>query len=441
MAFDCLQWIDEDLPALETRGLRRKLLSRTGKQAAIVTLDGREYVNFGANDYLGLAADPRLADAVVAALKEYGWGSGASPLILGHAELHRRLETRLAEFEGTETALLFNSGFAANSGTIAALAGQGDAVFCDRKNHASLFDGCRLSCADVRVYPHGDCQTLDDLLAKATSYRRRLIVTDSLFSMDGDFAPLAELAEIAEKHAAMLLVDEAHATGVFGRKGRGVCEMLGVEDRVPVRIGTLSKALGGIGGFAAGSRSLIEWLINRARPYVFSTALPAAVSAAALAALEIVANEPWRRIKLIETAAEVRRELFSQGWRLGNSTSQILPVIVGEAEDCAGAFPHAAGARPFRPRHSSAHRAGRRSRLADQPKLLPFDGDDRQFVGEHGQSPLIRTFQSGNKDKIVFMTIVYISIIVMSSICYFSQFAHPKLESSGAHFQNPAGLV
>jgi 8-amino-7-oxononanoate synthase len=367
MTFDCLNWIDGELSTLEAKGLRRALLSRGGPQSATVALDGREYVNFGSNDYLGLAADPRLAEAVAAAIRQYGWGSGASPLISGHAELHRQLEERLAEFEGTEAALLFTSGFAANSGTIAALVGSGDAVFCDRKNHASLFDGCRLSRADVRVYPHADPQALDDLLAKSTSYRRRLVVTDSLFSMDGDFAPLAELTEIAERHAVMLLVDEAHATGLFGEHGRGVCEMLGVEDRVPIRIGTLSKALGSIGGFVAGGRSLIEWLINRARPYVFSTALPAAVSAAGIAALEIVKNEPERRAELLKKAADLRRELISQGWQLYRNpisregeapaepkgkqigstrhsarqeprppratfaTSQIVPVIVGEA--------------------------------------------------------------------------------------------------------------
>ncbi|MCC6124203.1 MAG: 8-amino-7-oxononanoate synthase [Pirellulales bacterium] len=332
MVFDCLRWIDEELPALEAKGRRRKLLSRSNAQAAVIALDGREYVNFGTNDYLGLAADPRLAEAVASALDQYGWGSGASPLILGHAELHRRLEEQIAEFEGVEAALLFTSGFAANSGTIAALVGPGDAVFSDRKNHASLFDGCRLSRADIRVYPHADPQALDDLLEKTTAYRRRLIVTDSLFSMDGDFAPLKEIAEIAEKRRAMLLVDEAHATGVFGDRGRGACEMLGVEDRVPVRIGTLSKALGGIGGFVAGSRTLVDWLVNRARPYVFSTALPAAVSAAGLAALEIVKNEPFRRGELLVKAADLRRELSAQGWRLGNSASQILPVIVGESE-------------------------------------------------------------------------------------------------------------
>jgi 8-amino-7-oxononanoate synthase len=329
---DCLNWIDAELDALERQGLRRRLITREGHQSATISLDGREYGNFSANDYLGLAADPRIADAAADAVKKFGWGSGASPLISGHAELHRRLEEKLAEFERTEAALLFTSGFAANSGTIAALAGPGDAVFCDRKNHASLFDGCRLSRADVRVYPHADAQALDELLAKSNSYRRRLIVTDSLFSMDGDFAPMVDLVEIAEKRSAMLLVDEAHATGVFGEHGTGVCERFGVEHRVPIRIGTISKALGGIGGFVVGSRKLIEWLVNRARPYIFSTASPAAISAAAMAALEIVRDEPERRIELLAMADYVRQELLDRGWRLGPSTSQILPVIVGETE-------------------------------------------------------------------------------------------------------------
>jgi 8-amino-7-oxononanoate synthase len=332
MDFDCLKWIDEELPALKAKGLRRELLSRNSAQTSGIMLDGRELINFGSNDYLGLAADPRLTDAVAAALKQYGWGSGASPLISGHAESHRQLEAKIAQFEGVEAALLFTSGFAANSGTLAALVGPGDAAFSDRKNHASLFDGCRLSRADVRVYPHGDHQALDDLLTKSTSYRRRLIVTDSLFSMDGDFAPLVELADLAEKHGAMLMVDEAHATGVFGEQGRGACEMFGVENRVPIRIGTLSKALGGIGGFVAGSRSLIEWLLNRARPYIFSTALPGAVAAAMLTAFEIVEKEPWRRTELLAASAQLREQLLAQGWRLGPSTSQILPVIVGRAE-------------------------------------------------------------------------------------------------------------
>ena len=295
-------------------------------------LKGREYINFGSNDYLGLAADPRLAAAAIAAIEQQGVGSGASPLINGHCEAHCRLEARLAEFEGTEAAVVFPSGFAANLGTVAALVGQGDLVLCDAKNHASLWDGCRLSRADVRVYPHGHVGWLDRILSRATKYRRRLIVTDSLFSMDGDLAPLQELVEVAQRHGAMLLVDEAHATGVLGNLGRGAAELLRVEHGVTVRIGTLSKALGCAGGFVAGSRSLVDWLVNRARPYIYSTAGSPAVVAAATAAVDIVVQEPLRRRTLLGEAASLRDALVQQGWSVGRSASQIIPVIVGEPE-------------------------------------------------------------------------------------------------------------
>jgi 8-amino-7-oxononanoate synthase len=325
-----LNWLDRELADLDRQGLRRRLQTREGPQAARVVLDGRELVNFGSNDYLGLAADPRLAAAAAEAAQREGWGSGASPLVTGHAAAHQQLQQRLAQFEGTEAALLFTSGFAANAGTIAAVVGPGDAVYSDRKNHASLWDGCRLSRADVRVYPHGDWRQLETLLADSQKYRRRLIVTDSLFSMDGDLAPLAELADLAERYATMLMVDEAHATGVFGQRGRGVAEQLGVEDRVPIRVGTLSKALGSVGGFVAGSRILIEWLVNRARPYIFSTALPAAIVAAAIAALDIVRDEPQRRTALLARAEELRNTLRGAGWNVGTSAGQIIPLIVGE---------------------------------------------------------------------------------------------------------------
>jgi 8-amino-7-oxononanoate synthase len=298
-----------------------------------MVLDGQELVSFGSNDYLGLAADPRLAAAVAEALRREGWGSGASPLVTGQAALHVRLQQRLAELEGTEAALMFPSGFAANLGAIAALVGRGDVVFSDRNNHASLLDGCRLSRADVRVYPHGDWRALEGLLARAAG-RRRLIVTDSLFSMDGDLAPLVELTELAARRQAMLLIDEAHATGVFGRHGRGVAEHLGVDEglaaSVTVRVGTLSKALGCAGGFVAGSSTLIEWLLNRARSYIYSTAAPAAGSAAALVALDIVAAEPGRGSELLSRAASLRSELAAQGWDVGGSQSQIIPILVGE---------------------------------------------------------------------------------------------------------------
>jgi 8-amino-7-oxononanoate synthase len=327
-----LDWIDAALDALERQGLRRRRPERAQSQGAQVLIDGQELVNFGSNDYLGLAADPRLAEAVREAAAREGWGSGASPLLGGHGESHRRLETRLAEFEGTEAALVFSSGFAANCGTVAALIGPGDVVYCDRKNHASLLDGCRLSRADFRVYPHNDFGRLDRMLARPSEHRRRLIVTDGLFSMDGDLAPLDELVDVAERHGAMLLVDEAHATGVFGPRGRGVAEHLDVDDRVPVRIGTLSKALGCAGGFVAGSRRLVEWLVNRARPYVFSTAMPSAAAAAAVAALETVETEPERREGLLGRAAALRDALKQRGWNTGRSASQIIPIVVGQPE-------------------------------------------------------------------------------------------------------------
>jgi 8-amino-7-oxononanoate synthase len=287
--------------------------------------------NFGANDYLSLAADPRLIAAAHEAASREGWGAGASPLLTGHTKSHERLEVRLAEFMGTEAALVFPSGYAANSGTIAALVGRGDVVLADEKNHASLIDGCRLSRAEVKVYPHRDMRRLAELLAESPRFRRRLIATDTLFSMDGDLAPLADLVELAYHHGAMLMIDEAHAIGVFGHEGRGVAEAAGVEAQVPIRVGTLSKALGSAGGFVAGSRKLIEWLINRARPYIFSTAHPPAASAAAITALDVVRDEPHRRTALLERAAELRQRLREQGWNIGDAAGQIIPIIIGDA--------------------------------------------------------------------------------------------------------------
>jgi 8-amino-7-oxononanoate synthase len=332
-----LAWLDDELEILDRAGLRRRLAVRGGAQTARVALDGRELVNFGSNDYLGLAADERLAAAAREAIEREGWGSGASPLVSGRAASHADLERRLAEFEGTEAALVFPSGFAANAGVIPALIDEPDAIFGDAKNHASLIDGCRLSRAARYVYPHGDCDALETMLRDAGRFRRRLIVTDTLFSMDGDLAPLDRLAELAERYDAMLLVDEAHATGVFGKHGRGVVEQVSTigndfHDRVHIRIGTLSKALGTGGGFVCGRQSLIDWLANRARTYVFSTAQPSATSAAAIAALDIVSQEPQRRQQLLERAANLRLRLRDQGWNTGTSASQIIPLVIGDAE-------------------------------------------------------------------------------------------------------------
>ncbi|NLF69153.1 MAG: 8-amino-7-oxononanoate synthase [Candidatus Anammoximicrobium sp.] len=332
MTLDPLRWLDDELAALEAAGLRRSLTCRAGSQrAAAIRLGKRQLVNFGSNDYLGLAAEGPW-QAVVRAIEQVGWGSGASPLVTGRGTIHVALERALAQFEGTESALLFSSGYAANLGTIAALVGRGDAVYLDAKNHASIIDGCRLSGARLEVYPHGDVSFLQTRLQRRRDLRRRLIVTDALFSMDGDLAPLPDLAEIAERHDAMLMVDEAHATGVFGTSGRGVCEQLGVEHGVHVRVGTLSKALGSMGGFVAGSAPLIDWLANRARSYVFSTAPPEAMAAYALETLRTVASEPFRRTELLQKAARLRAALQRQGWNTGRSESQIVPVILGTAE-------------------------------------------------------------------------------------------------------------
>jgi 8-amino-7-oxononanoate synthase len=329
MRNDSLAWLDDELAELERSGLRRRLATRSGPQtAAEIVLDGRRYVNFSSNDYLGLAAQS-LSAAVSTAIHDHGWGSGASPLVTGRGALHARLEEELAAFEGTEAALLFSTGYAANVGAVTALAGKEDVVYSDAKNHASIIDGCRLSGARVVVYPHRNAAALEQLLGEGRRFRRRLIVSDSLFSMDGDLAPLPDLADLAERFDAMLMVDEAHATGVFGAQGRGLCEHLGVEDGVHVRVGTLSKALGSLGGFVAGKSTLIDWLANRARSYVFSTAGPEAMAAAGLEALRVVRREPHRRRELLERAAWLRERLQRDGWNVGASESQIVPLVIG----------------------------------------------------------------------------------------------------------------
>ena len=325
-----LRWIDDELALLEQQRLQRRLLTCSHAEGTRIVVEGQTLVNFGSNDYLGLAADPRLIAAARNYLESSAWGSGASPLVTGHTVAHSELEKHLADFETTEAALVFPSGFAANVGTITALVGHGDVIFSDAKNHASIIDGCRLSGARVQVFVHGDMLHLEKLLAQASGFRRRLIVTDSLFSMDGTTASLEELVELAEQYQAMVMVDEAHATGIFGDAGRGLAEAKNVEDRIPIKVGTLSKALGCAGGFVVGSRQLIDWIANRARTYVFSTAQPAAGAAAASAALRIVRDEPQRRTTLLEKANAVRGHLQAQGWNTASSDSQIIPILIGE---------------------------------------------------------------------------------------------------------------
>jgi 8-amino-7-oxononanoate synthase len=330
---DPLGWISEALTKWEAQGLRRRLTARSGPQdGGLLALSGKSYINFGSNDYLGLAAEC-LSESVRDALAKCGWGAGSSPLITGRGELHAALERALARFEGTEAALLFTSGYAANVGAITALVGPGDTIFSDAKNHASIIDGCRLSGAAIHKYPHCDVAGLRTALQQqGPAARRRLIVTDTLFSMDGDLAPLADITELAAEYDAMLMIDEAHATGVFGAQGRGVAEHLQVEQGVHIRVGTLSKALGSHGGFVAGSQALIDWLTNRARAYVFSTAAPEALAAAGLASLEYVRDEPHRRQQLLAASASLRRALIERGYRIGATQSQIIPIYIGAAE-------------------------------------------------------------------------------------------------------------
>ena len=324
-----LDWITAGLHSLDNQGLRRKLSTRNSSYLGqTIRLNGQDLIAFASNDYLGLAAEA-LVPAVHRAIDTVGWGSGASPLICGHGAIHAELERQLALFEGTDAALLFPSGFAANLGSITALAGRGDAIYSDAKNHASIIDGCRLSGATTFVFPHRDVTALHQLLEDSATFRRRLIVTDSLFSMDGNLAPLDKLAELAEQFHAMLMVDEAHATGLFGKDGRGVSQHLRAEDGIHLRIGTLSKALGAIGGFAAGAQRVIDWLVNRARSYVFSTALPEAAAAAGLESLRLVHEEPHRRTHLLERSTHLRAQLRQQNWNLGTTSSQIIPLYVG----------------------------------------------------------------------------------------------------------------
>lgn len=328
--------MDDDLAERRRHGLHRVRRRLESAQGVHVQSRGRTFLNFSSNDYLNLAADPRLARAAARAARRYGSGAGASPLVSGNLPPHRRLERDLARWEGTEAALVFSSGFGANLALVSALAGPEDAVFSDALNHASLIDGCRLARASVHVYRHADVDHLHDLLRREGGQaRRRLIVTDTVFSMDGDLAPLPTLADLAQRHDCLLLIDEAHATGVLGEHGRGVSELLpplaGFDPDRLIKMGTLSKALGAQGGFVCGSRRLIDWLVNHARPYIFSTALAPPSAAAARRAVALVRAEPERRRHLLALAGLLRERLQGLGYPSNGSRCQIVPLVVGDA--------------------------------------------------------------------------------------------------------------
>ncbi len=269
-----MDFLSKELQELRDKGLYRNLRTITGPQEPRVIIEGREYLLFSSNNYLGLANHPRLKKASQEAIERYGVGAGASRLISGTMELHTRLEERIARFKGRESAILFSSGYLANLGVITSLVGRDDVVIVDRLNHASIIDAARLSLAKLLVYSHRDMSKLEGVLERCQVYKRRLIVTDSIFSMDGDLAPLPEIVSLAKKYGAFVMIDEAHATGVLGEKGRGAEEHFGLEGKIDIVMGTLSKAIGSLGGFVTGSQKLIEYLKNRARSFIYTTALP-----------------------------------------------------------------------------------------------------------------------------------------------------------------------
>lgn len=318
-----------ELADREARGLRRSRRLLESPQRARVTVDGRDYVAFCSNDYLGLAADSRVAAAAAAGIARYGVGAGASHLILGHGTAHHELELALARLLQQPRALLFSSGYMANIGVVSTLVGRGDAVFADRLNHASLNDAVLVSRATFKRYPHNDVDALARLLEK-TPARRRLIVTDGVFSMDGDLAPVAELLALCERHDAHLFIDDAHGFGVLGEQGRGTLAHLGVSSPRIIYMATLGKAAGVAGAFVAASHELIETLLQSARPYVYTTAMPPLLAQALLCSLDILAMEEWRRQRLRELVRQLQQGLAGARWPLLPSLTPIQPLLVGD---------------------------------------------------------------------------------------------------------------
>jgi 8-amino-7-oxononanoate synthase len=324
-----LERLRADLAELDARALRRVRHSLDTACGPHARVDGRDMLAFCSNDYLGLAAEPALAHALAAGAARWGAGSGASHLVSGHYTVHDRLETRLAEFVGCERALYFSTGYMANAGTIPALVGRGDAIFADRLNHASLVDGALLSRATLHRYPHADLAALERLLADSRA-PRKLIVTDAVFSMDGDVAPLAELLALAERFDAWLMVDDAHGFGVLGPHGRGALAQADLASWRIVLVGTLGKAAGVAGAFVAGHAEVVEWLMQKARTYVFTTGAPPALADALLASLDLVAAGEARRAHLAALIARLRETLRLERWQLMPSHTPIQPVVIGD---------------------------------------------------------------------------------------------------------------
>jgi glycine C-acetyltransferase len=330
MRADPLTYLSAELDSLRSQGLYRTLRQLSGEQAARATFDGRSVVNLSSNNYLGLANHPLLKARAIAAIDELGVGSGAVRTIAGTMDIHMELERRLAEFKQVEAVVVFQSGFTANAGTVSSILGKEDIVISDALNHASIIDGCRLSRAAIKVFPHKDVDAARAILKDLPAGPRKLLITDGVFSMDGDLGPLPALCELAEEFGCIMMVDDAHASGVFGRNGRGTVDHFGMHGRVDVQVGTLSKAIGALGGYVAGSRALIDFLYHRARPFLFSTSHPPAVAAACLAALDLLLEQPELIDRLWDNTRFFQTGLRERGFDIGLSESPIVPVMVGE---------------------------------------------------------------------------------------------------------------
>jgi glycine C-acetyltransferase len=328
-----LDWIAAELDSLKQQGLYNTIRTLNSPQGAWLTVDGRQVLNFCSNNYLGLANHPRLVQAAQAAAQQYGVGPAAVRSIAGTMSLHVELEKRLAAFKGVEAAITFQSGFNANLATLPALVGKEDVIFSDRLNHASIIDGCRLSGAKIVAYEHGSPAHLQATIAaeKGNGYRRALIVTDGVFSMDGDVAPLPAIHTIAQAEDILLMVDDAHGEGVLGRGGRGIVDHFGLHGKVDIEVGTLSKAFGVVGGVVAGNRTIVEWLRQRGRPFLFSSAMTAPDAAACLAALDLLEESTELVDRLWENTRYFKTALKGLGFDTGVSTTPITPVMLGEA--------------------------------------------------------------------------------------------------------------
>ena len=327
-----LSYLHDQLEQWRGEGVYQRLRILESESAAESRFDGKQVINLASNNYLGLTTHPKLREAAIEAVRKYGVGSGAVRTISGTMSLHMELEERIARFKNVEACVVFQSGFAANAGTVAALLGPDDHIVSDELNHASIIDGCRLSKAKIHVFPHKDVAAAEKILTELDGQPgRKLLISDGVFSMDGDIGSLPGLVEAAEKHGAIMMVDDAHSSGVLGRDGRGTIDHFGLHGRVHVQVGTLSNAIGVLGGYVCGSRDLIEFLYHRARPFLFSTSHPPAVAAACIAAFDVLEQEPERIRHLWENTGYFKQGLTSAGFDTGISETPITPVIVGEA--------------------------------------------------------------------------------------------------------------